>query len=432
MTMVKDILKRCFSVNPFRLKRDKDGQVLIFAAVALPVLIGFSGLGVDAVSWFVIKRQLQTSADAGALAGAYVLAFNGSMDEARLAVEDDLARNGYDKTAWGAPSVNMPPLSGAFAGDASAFEVVLQRSEVLPFSSIFLSGPVQIGARAVARRVSSGKSCLLSLDEKENRAMEFTGSALVTLGCGIAANSDSNEAVYVGGSAHVEATPVSAVGNIGVNGSADLISQQPLRPLSPPQEDPYENLTIPTSPAACTFNNKKVNSTETLSAGRYCNGLTFNAGADATFLPGQYIIDGGEFRTTGNTSLSGDGVTIFLTGSGNNYAQMHVGGGTTMELTAPKAGDPYEGMLIYQDPAAIPKNANSKNEILGGSDLALTGVIYFPSQRLEFTGGASGLTDCLQIVAKTLTITGNAFVGNSCAADSGVKDIDQTLVLLVE
>ncbi|MFZ5608106.1 MAG: pilus assembly protein TadG-related protein, partial [Pseudomonadota bacterium] len=421
-----------------RIAKDRRGQALLVASVAMPMLIGFAGLGTDTVSWFVWKRQLQSAADAGALAGAYVLAFNGSQEQADQAVAADLARNGFDGAAWGAPQINVPPLSGAFAGDPTAFEVVLARPGVLPFSSFFLDGPVTIAARAVARRVANGESCLLALDEARDRTMEFTGSALVTMGCGIAANSSSNEAVYIGGSAQLEATPVSSVGGISIGNSAVLTSNAPLRPLAPPQQDPYENLTPPASPAACTGSPKRlsVKDAQVLLPGRYCGGMTFNAGANATFLPGTYIIDGGDFRTSGGASLTGAGVTFVLTGSGSNYATLNIGGGTKLNLSAPtvSSGSPYAGLLIFQDRNAPTTQGNTliKNKLLGGADMKLEGAIYFPAQALEFTGGASGNTDCLQVVAKAVSFSGNAFMGNSCDADSGVNKIDQTLVLLVE
>lgn len=50
--------------------RDSKGTVLVIVAVAMPALIGFSGLVVDVGNWFEHKRHLQMQADAGALAGA--------------------------------------------------------------------------------------------------------------------------------------------------------------------------------------------------------------------------------------------------------------------------------------------------------------------------------------------------------------------------
>ena len=52
-----------------RLPRDTCGTVLILFAVALSMLIGIVGLGVEAGLWFAIKRQNQTAADIAAISG---------------------------------------------------------------------------------------------------------------------------------------------------------------------------------------------------------------------------------------------------------------------------------------------------------------------------------------------------------------------------
>jgi hypothetical protein len=48
----------------------KRGQVLVLFALAVVVLIGLAGLGVDIGYWYSVRHELQRCADAGALAGA--------------------------------------------------------------------------------------------------------------------------------------------------------------------------------------------------------------------------------------------------------------------------------------------------------------------------------------------------------------------------
>src|SRR5262245_34525421 len=45
------------------------GQVMIFFALLVPVILTFGSLVVSAGNWYVLKRHLQTQADAAALAG---------------------------------------------------------------------------------------------------------------------------------------------------------------------------------------------------------------------------------------------------------------------------------------------------------------------------------------------------------------------------
>jgi hypothetical protein len=63
------MLVRAFRLRG-RLAREEDGAVLVFVAVALPVLILFASFVVDMANWFEHKRHLQMQADAAALAGA--------------------------------------------------------------------------------------------------------------------------------------------------------------------------------------------------------------------------------------------------------------------------------------------------------------------------------------------------------------------------
>src|SRR5687767_14699484 len=51
--------------------RDRRGNVLLTAALALPVMVGGAGLAVDTAQWYLWKRELQLAADTGALSGAY-------------------------------------------------------------------------------------------------------------------------------------------------------------------------------------------------------------------------------------------------------------------------------------------------------------------------------------------------------------------------
>jgi hypothetical protein len=57
----------------------------------------------------------------------------------------------------------------------------------------------------------------------------------------------------------------------------------------------------------------------------------------------------------------------------------------------------------------------------GGSTENITGAIYTPSGQMEFAGGASIATGCTQLVALTVTFTGNANFGNTCTG-SGISE----------
>ena len=54
-----------------RLKQRQPGQTIVLAAVAMVALVGGMAMVIDTGIFFVIQRQLQSAADAGALAGAW-------------------------------------------------------------------------------------------------------------------------------------------------------------------------------------------------------------------------------------------------------------------------------------------------------------------------------------------------------------------------
>jgi Flp pilus assembly protein TadG len=416
--------------------RDQRGGALVVFGVVAPAVIGVAGLGVDAVSWYMTKRQLQAAADMVAVMGAHVLSSTRDTAEVVAAGNAEFTKNITGRLTATTIDVQTPPQSGDNVGDANSVKAVLTYSHPLYLAGVILGANTVIRAEAVAKIVSSNSQCVLALDPTAGRAVEFSGGGNVQLGCGVMANSQDQEAFYMGGDTTLQATPISAAGDIYKGTNANLTSGMPMRPFSLPTEDPYAHLQMPVNLGGCTANNLVVHGTTTLSPGRYCNGVRFNGGSNITLQPGTYYIDGGTFSVQGGASLSGDGVTIVLTGNGANYATLDISGGADLDLTAPKVGSgaDYEGILFFQDPAAptFQGNVPIRNKLLGGADLDLRGVIYFPKQALDFTGGVSGLTRCLQIVANQVRFTGDARVDNNCAADDGVLAMLQPRIKLVE
>lgn len=112
-------------------------------------------------------------------------------------------------------------------------------------------------------------------------------------------------------------------------------------------------------------------------------------------------------------------------------------GAATLNLSAPgtSATAPasnYEGLIFYQDRRAASCTGSNCNLINGNSSSFLQGGVYFPNQSLTFSGTAGMNTNCLQLVALTLTYTGNMSINNSCPADSGASAFAGKLVRLVE
>lgn len=78
-----------------RLQRER-GQAAVLTVIALTVMLGMTAIVLDVGSWFREHRQMQTAADAAALAGAQALPYD--VPQANSLAESYAARNDGDGT----------------------------------------------------------------------------------------------------------------------------------------------------------------------------------------------------------------------------------------------------------------------------------------------------------------------------------------------
>jgi len=393
-----------------KLWRDKRGNALIIAGASLPLLMGSVGLATDTVQWSLWKRQLQRSADSAAIAGVAARMQSASSGSA---VTRDLTNNNH---LWvsllgGYPQVTEPTDT---ATTKLTVQVGLAVQRSLSFSSMFLSSAPVISVSARAAAVPDGLFCVVALETENTAGLIIQGSADVNMGCGMISNSPSSSvSVDVNGNAHhVTAEPVAGVGGVpDING----VTAEESGHLA--QLDPYAGKYSTTKPAdmSCnTMDNHEVlevpndNSVKTLSAGCYSGTNQFKFTNGTTVLqPGTYYLDSIDFDVSGNANISGDGVTIILTGS--TPGQIKLNGGGNIVLAAPSAGD-FANMLLMQSPSA----ANiAGNVINGSSGLSLDGRIYFPNQQMTFTGSAGASTKCAMVVARRVEFAGSTNIQNN-------------------
>ena len=155
-----------------------------------------------------------------------------------------------------------------------------------------------------------------------------------------------------------------------------------------------------------------------MNPGTYCGGIRISSTPGVHFNPGVYVLLGGGFQVSGGTTtLTGSGVTFYVTGNAvRPYDAVVVSGGGAVNLSAPSSG-PMEGMLFFQDPTIT---SNKVNTISGGSTLNIEGVLYFPTTKLKYTGGSVNHGDYTVIVARLLELTGPSGIGTDYTGlDSG-------------
>ncbi|MGN6747158.1 MAG: hypothetical protein ACTHJS_01055 [Xanthobacteraceae bacterium] len=402
-----------------RLSCDQRGSVGIITAVTLTIILAVGGLGVDAAIWMKAKNDAQGAADsaAGSVAAAAV-ALNPA---SRLTAEANsaAAANGFHNGMNGVTVVlNHPPASGASAGNANAYEVIVSAPQKL-FLAHALGGITAptVRGRAVSL-ITPGTpaptfdTCILGLSPQASQIdVTFNGSTVVTAtGCDVDADSPSASSINTNGGGSVHAQNVRTVGgvsggNIFVTGG--VYTQQSSIP------DPYANRSIPSMPAATGPNKWSGTITNTGSGDPPVMTINGNVDVkgDTTLTPGIYIINNGSFNDTAQANVTGNGVTIILTSSSpaSDNGTFSVTGGGGLNLTAPTTG-PSAGIALWAD-----KNLPNKTDTFaGGTTSALVGAIYLPSHDAKYAGNSGTTSKCQQLIAYNITFTGTSNFKHTC------------------
>jgi Putative Flp pilus-assembly TadE/G-like len=408
--------RRVFDRNKFlrHFVRDTHGGVLVYTAFALPILLGVCGLSVDASTWYAAKRVSQAAADAGALAAALEVVRLEKADENYVASESELkavataaaGENGYDAGDGDGIEVNYPPKSGPYAGTAGAVEVIVRQP-----ASVFLARLVMArdGITVAGRAVAVGgykAECVYALGETGS-VVTASGGAQVNLPCGIAANSSDDAALVTNGGACITSSGIKVVGGM----SGDCI--QPSTAAKTRRfTDPFAGMAPPSGLGGCEHN-KKINAKNgdnvTLQPGVYCGGISVSGGA-LTFEPGQYVFDGSGLSVTGG-AVSGSEVSFYISPDSGQGDNISISSSSAVNLSAPTGGE-MEGVLFYQDRASP---TNITHTITGQANTSLQGILYFPNQQLNFSGGSSTNPVSSIIVADKIKFTGQTNIGDPSA-----------------
>jgi Flp pilus assembly protein TadG len=389
--------------------KSQEGGIMLMWAVTLPVIIGTVGLGVETGSWYLDKRNMQTAADAAALAGARET----TSAKRTLVAQYAVVQNGFSNGSGVNVTVNNPPTSGSYTTSENAVEVILSKQQSLTFSSLIFNTSPVVTVRAVAVRqsASTASGCVVAL-ANNGTGIDITGSSTMNMPtCTLISNSNINASVDITGNSTTNVYSLYTQGNYQVGGSASFNTVVTPTIHGNDTPDPYSNMTVP-SFSGCDNNNFSTSSTTTLSPGVYCNGFRLTSHANVTLNPGVYIIDRGSFDIGSQATLSGTGVTfIFTSSTSSGYPTITVNGGATVSLTSPSTGE-YSGIAFYQDRRASTGNVNRFN---GGSTMQINGAIYMPSAHLNFNGGSAVNAACTQIVSNTVDFSGNNNIKSDCS-----------------
>lgn len=426
------------------------GQALVIVALAFAVILAAGGIGLDAGIAYVERRHEQVAADAAAYAAAVELVKSWSApNRGTLATNAAIAyatANGYLADATTSVTVNNPPTSGAYAGNADYVEVLVRRDVRTTFVRIL--GPAfatqRVQARAVGGITRPAKPyAIIALSRAPGTCFRINGSQKAEVeaeGAGILANCTGPAALEAIGNSEIEVEPccIETAGGASIGNNAEL-EPLPVRTNVPQIVDPLAYLVPPTGAGLPSFGDINVtNGTVTLSPGIYQSIRVSGNGKIklGQGLPGQpslYIIRGGGMSAIGNgrieDSTNGDsqGVLVFNACSnfpalGGTCGSISVSGNGRIELEEEASGV-YAGLSIWQpcyntQPLSVSGNGTADpNPPIGGDgrdgdddedgELETSGTIYLPCAALDISGNGEVEVEDGQIVANTITVSGN-------------------------
>jgi Flp pilus assembly protein TadG len=417
-------------MNSIRRKRQKGTLTMVFG-LAIVVMVGFTGLAVDAGYLELQKRRVQIAADAAAM-GALREMELGNTDLSSAGLSDASLNgftNGQNSTTV---TIANPPTSGNYTNDATAVQATVTRTVPTFFMRIFGPNSVTVSATAVGKTSPSYGSiggCIFAMNPTASGAFTITGTVTITTACSAMVESNSSSAFSMVGTSTFDLANGAKVGVVGpgtagqgwsLSGGASImnVAKSPAVAEAPVNiqsfNDPLANAPVPSSSGLTvqTTGTVKPNQTVNLSPGIYCGGMDLKG--TAILAAGTYIIAGGGITIDSQATVSGTGVTFYNTSGskamGCNSAiaagGMTFNGGATINLSAPTGGTPC-GVLFFEDRSV----SGLSHKINGNSNSTFGGALYFLHSNLQFAG-TNQTPGFLFIVADTITLNGTSNLQN--------------------
>jgi hypothetical protein len=427
-----------------RIRKSESGQMVPLVAGALFVIMGLAAMVVDLGFLYATRRNMQTAADAAAVAGANALGqacgtnagCNCDSQASCAAAGADVATlNGYTSGSLpnasttvtvGNPRTPPPnPINGIFvqASVSEAVPTFFMRAVGFP--------TVNVGATAIAG-YSPTPLCMEALCGG-SQTINLSGSASINApNCAIEDESSNSDGLNLSGGATLTAGSIGLVSNTWTGNGGGGVTPTPQYPVAA-VPDPLSSLVPPapcSSSGGCTGapcnslttsgHGYSVSSTPSgpINPGVYCGGIAVSGNNTVlTLNPGTYILVGQNGNLVSSGSMVGNGVTFYDTYSSTaSYNGIQLSGSSSTNLSAPSPGASVgvPGVLFWQDKTA-PNASSQTSHISGSAGAVLQGDLYFPTSELDFSGGSSTDPEGATIIACTINVSGNAFLGTPAA-----------------
>ncbi len=428
--------------------REDEGQVLVLTALSITVLLLMLALAIDAGQLYYTQRQLQTAADAAALAGALETSQCGATSNCtamQAAAKAALAEKGINSptfytqcaatTGTGTEiTLNNGPCALGSSDpnykNTSYVEAVVSRPQATFFAGLMGFKSVHVAARSEAA-LGPPQFCLYVLNSNVPQAMLMNGNSSLVAHCGVQVNSNAGTALLANGHVTLTASAVDVHGGDLLNGNPSVSPTPQVN--APVRPDPFANTPVPSSSGCGSTTTSPYSGAPTqvtvsggkhaavFNPGTYCGGIQLNGNVSANFNPGTYIIQGPMIVNGGDT-ITGNAVTFYF-----SSGSLTMNGNTHADLVAPTTGT-YAGILIFQNAA------DSTTVILNGDTTSVwQGAVYLPGAQLTLNGGAN-LAAYTILDVNTLIVNGNDTftLGKDYSSLPGGPPIQGTSAYLME
>lgn len=387
--------------------RSQRGATAALVAVSLMMLVGFAGLATEGGLLYLTSRNAQNGADSAAMAAASAYQFRGRT--AALGAASEVAlRNGFTGAV-----VNNPPLAGAMAGNANAFEVVLDRAVPMILSrSLHGKASMPVSARAVSLLVGATPACIVALTGTLTIQNSSTFDAR---DCAIGSNAPGASVQIPQSNSTVRARAVTAVGTCNGCSNARWSFSEGYQNHAPPLDNPYAPLdTKPytlASGASClntTTLNARGPIAPTGTTRAYCASVTVSNTSAVVFSPGTYVFQNASLTIGSISSFACSGCTFIFRGS--SPGNLSITNTSAVNLSAPATnGDDadYDGVLFHRATGgAMGSNGSPNLNLQSVSSFNLAGGIYFPGSYIRIGNvSSSSSNNCLALVGGTIEIS---------------------------
>jgi Flp pilus assembly protein TadG len=363
-----------------RLGADRGGFSAVLTALALTILIGFIGLGIDVGVWQWLQRDMQEAADHAAFAAASEFSGSASSIQNGLAVAiNGLGLNGATFTA----NAGNTPSSACYTSAANntlkicvdnllstgaynnlAWQVVISQPRPMWFSRILFSQSGTISASAIATPSSNqGHPCAMALSSNAQGAFTVngnssSGSADATFtNCDVTAASTATNAVEA-----INGAAVSAL-HLYTNGGEYVDSGSSINPAQGTTQnqsnvgggnefqDPYGSSLTSAIPTGCDYNFANGGNQ---GPGVYCGSDFAISASTPRLTAGLYVLWGVGLSVTGGTltATCPNGETYASsTGTCNNSQGVPTSDLPTAPWSCSAGGNATSGVTFYLVPS---------------------------------------------------------------------------------